>query len=270
MKDCLFLHLRFRFIITFAIAKRNKNAVCGKERFRKNFLKREIMKKILLLLIASMLVSVGVQAQVNRISLEYLDGTAIENDVVTLSIGEDTTLVVIFDPATATDKTVTWVIATDKIEIDTIGTTCKITGKKVGDAILTVTSKDGNREASCTIRVVAPVTGMVLSENTMTMILERDSILIARVSPKEATNDSIVWVSRDSSIVNIESTDENRNDTICKIIAIKPGTTWIDAETVDGGFIGSCEVTVASALIESFTLDSDSLEIFIEIGRAHV
>ena len=222
------------------------------------------MKKILLLLIACVFISINVQAQVTGISLNC-------DDVITLNVGEDTTLVVTFDPLNAPNKTVIW--ETDKDDVVRLDTAtnsagekiCVVTGETDGEVIIKVTSEDGNRTATCTVRVVQPVAGMILNENTMNLILERDTILLAEISPSKATDKTVKWVSRDSSIVNIESTDENRCDTICRIIAVKPGTTWIVAETVDGGFKDSCEVTVASALIENFTLDNDSIEIIIGV-----
>ena len=222
------------------------------------------MKKSLLLLFACLFISAGVQAQVplTSISLDY-------TDVITLNVGEDTTLVVTFNPPDATDKVVSWKIdnvnPAGSVEIDTFTTvdktTCIVRGINKGEAVITVKGASGTLSASCTIKVIKPVVGMALSVNTKEMILGRDTVLIARINPFDATNTSVKWVSRDSSLVNIESINDSRDDTLCKIIAIKPGVAWIVAETVDGNIKDSCEVTVVSAPIQSFTLNYDSIKI---------
>ena len=225
------------------------------------------MRKILLLLVTCLFISVGVQAQVPLlgISLDY-------DDVIILKAGEDTTLVVTFNPTGTTDKVVSWKIENaDPDVIETIATidttttvdktTCIITGVSEGEIIVTVKGASGSLTATCKISVVMPVIGMVLNENTKNMIIGQDTVLIARINPPNATNSSIKWHSLDSSIVNIESTVTNRFDTICKIVAIKPGTTWIVAETDDGDIEDRCEVTVNSATFTSFTLNHDSIEL---------
>ena len=230
------------------------------------------MKKILLLLIACLFVSTGIQAQnveLDGISLKYSGGTPIENEgIIVLNAGGTATLEVVFDPANATNKSVTWKIEDDQIaSIDTTSTpnkwTCIITGGlEEGATEISVKAEDGQFTVTHTVKVVKPVTGMVLNENTMNLTpLGKDTILIARINPSDATNDSIRWISRDSSIVNIVSTNENRYDSICNIVAVKPGVVWIVAETVDGGIKDSCEVTVTSATIVNFTLNYDSLEL---------
>ena len=55
-------------------------------------------------------------------------------------------------PSNATNKIVTWTSSDESIvAVDNAG---KITGKKVGSAIITVTTQDGNKKATCTVTVV--------------------------------------------------------------------------------------------------------------------
>ena len=223
------------------------------------------MKKILLLFISCMFISVNMQAQeLQGISLEY-------EDIIVLNVGQDTILNVTFDPPTATDKVVSWKLEDVEpagcLSIDIVSTTDKTTciitaGTEEGEAVLTVKGKSGSLTATRTIKVVKRVMGMNLNVTTKQLTVGRDTVLVAKLNPIDATNDSVKWISRDPSVVNIESTISNMYDTICKIVAVKPGSTWIVAETVDRKIKDSCEVTVTSATIESFTLNNDSITIF--------
>lgn len=70
----------------------------------------------------------------------------------TLKLGETLTLTPTFNPNNATNKIVTWTSSDESIvAVDNAG---KITGKKVGSAIITVTTQDGNKKATCTVTVV--------------------------------------------------------------------------------------------------------------------
>ena len=225
------------------------------------------MKKILLFFITCMFISINMRAeQSDVIDLEDI----FLPDSITLKVGGDTILVAVFDPEDATDKSMTWTIVKggdEFVSIDTTSTTdkttCIVTGIKDGEAKIAVKAFDGNWVDTCVITVVTPVEGMVLNENTMDLILEEDSILIARIIPEKVSNDSVIWISRDSSIVDIISTIENRFDTVCRIIAVSRGSTWIVAKTVDGGFRDSCFVTTEAAPIEEFTLNYDSIDVQI-------
>ena len=208
-----------------------------------------------------MFISLGVQAQ-------DVTGVTLNHDTITLYSGEDTTLIATFAPANPANKNVNWSSDSEVIAgiIQSSLTedgkqSCQILAGNPGEAKIRIRTIDGNFRDSCVIIVIRPMAGLDLSEHEMEMTLGRDSVLKAIIMPLDATNDSIIWVSRDSLIVNILSTDANRYDTLCHLSPIARGTTFIVAQTVDGGFKDSCEITVGSVLIESFTFDNDSIDL---------
>ena len=223
------------------------------------------MKKFLLLLVACVSISIGVQAK-------DVIGVTLSHDTVILNVGSSVTLTAAIDPSDAGNKSVVWKTENSAIALlDTTSTInnleCIVVGFSEGETKVSVRSLDGGNETdTCVIKVVKPVTSLALSENTMSIIIGRDSVLIAEITPSDATDKSIEWVSSDSSIVNIESTDENRNDVTCKIIALKPGTAHIEARI--GSITASCEVTVDTVPTESFTLDHDSIELIVGFEAA--
>ena len=70
----------------------------------------------------------------------------------TLKLGETLTLTPTFKPTNATNKIVNWTSSDESIVA--VNNAGKITGKKVGSAIITVTTQDGNKKATCTVTVV--------------------------------------------------------------------------------------------------------------------
>ena len=215
------------------------------------------MKKNLLLLISCMFISMNMQAQEVKVSLP---------DSITVRIGEPAvTLTAAFTPAEAIS--VAWFFEDNVLEnmIDTLSTTdkttCKIIGLKVGETKVTVQGlSGGNNTAECVITVVQPVTDMELNETLINLILEEDSVLRAITTPADVSNDSIIWTSSDSTIVDIRSTNENRYDTACYITAVKTGAAVITATTVDGNIAKTCQVIVTENPVEEFTFDHDSID----------
>ena len=70
-----------------------------------------------------------------------------------MKLGENLTLTVTFNPETATNKIITWSSSDETVA--TVDNTGKVTPKKIGSTIITATSKDGNKKATCTVNVVA-------------------------------------------------------------------------------------------------------------------
>ena len=72
---------------------------------------------------------------------------------MSLVVGSNETLTVTVEPATATDKAVTW--KSSKPDIAEVDETGKVTAKQVGTAAITVTTKDGSKTATCEVKVLA-------------------------------------------------------------------------------------------------------------------
>lgn len=71
----------------------------------------------------------------------------------TIKLGETLTLTPTFNPSNATNKIVTWTSSDETVA--TVDNAGKITPKKVGSTIITVTSQDGNKKATCTVTVTS-------------------------------------------------------------------------------------------------------------------
>lgn len=69
----------------------------------------------------------------------------------TVELGKTLTLTPTYNPSNTTNKIVTWSSSDESVA--TIDNAGKITPKKAGSTIITVTSQDGNKKATCTVTV---------------------------------------------------------------------------------------------------------------------
>ena len=189
-------------------------------------------------------------------------------EVITVNVWDIITLTPTFTPSEATNKVVWFFNEGDKIaSVDTMTTTdkrtCFVKGLTVGETKVTVqVIGGGNYSAECIIKVVQPITDMELSETLINLYLEEDSVVRVITAPTSAefSDDSLIWTSSDSTVVNILSTDENRCDTFCYISAVKKGTALITATTANKGIVKVCQVIVTENAVTEFAFDHDSIE----------
>ena len=88
------------------------------------------------------------QNEDNKISVT---GVSLNTTSLNLTKGETSTLKATITPADATDKSVNW--STSDASVVTVSSTGKITAKGVGQATITVETTDGNKTATCSVKV---------------------------------------------------------------------------------------------------------------------
>ena len=92
--------------------------------------------------------------------------------------------------------------------------------------------------SACTEEVVnVPVTGVTLDTEVLELVEGEAGLLNATVSPVNATNKNLLWVSSNSSIVTVSDGFVN---------ALMPGNAKVTVKTDDGGKIATCNVVVKS------------------------
>lgn len=79
------------------------------------------------------------------------------------------------------------------------------------------------------------VTGVTLSEASLTLSVGQTATLTASVAPSNATVSSVAWASSDATVATVA-------DGV--VTALKAGTTTIGVKTTDGGFTATCAVAV--------------------------
>jgi uncharacterized protein YjdB len=125
-------------------------------------------------------------------------------------------------------------------------TVCTIKATGIGQAYIYAEAiADGTIKDSCYVSIDSVhVAGLSLNTDSLGLVINADTTLFATITPSDATNDSIHWISRNSSIVDIITAVPDRNGTVCLIQAVGTGSTTIVAEAFDGGIKDSCVVTV--------------------------
>lgn len=85
---------------------------------------------------------------------------------------------------------------------------------------------------------VVPVTGIVLDKNEATLTTIGENLLLTKtITPSNATNQSVMWSSSNTEVVTVNGG---------QVRAVGGGTATITAMTNDGGYIGTCVVTVTT------------------------
>ena len=105
---------------------------------------------------------------------------------------------------------------------------------------------------SCT-EDIAPITvsSVTLDTSSMTLIEGDSQTITATISPSDAENKTILWISSNSSVASVRGG---------VVTAIAPGTATITAKTEDGAKTATCKVTVVAKVypVTSVSLDKTS------------
>lgn len=171
-------------------------------------------------------------------SITWID---IEGDTNMVAVGGVAYLSVLVYPESAPNKKVTW--SSSNPSVLTVSQSGKITGKKVGTSIITVTSEDGGKKATALIKVVASsdvvkVKSVSLANKEATIRAGNIITLIPTVSPRDATNPNVTWSSSNKNIAIVDAQGV--------VTAKNPGTVTITVKTSDGGKTATCKITVIS------------------------
>ena len=178
---------------------------------------------------------VTVKAKAVNVTDVTLDKTEL-----TLTEGEAETLTATVKPDNADNRKVTW--SSDKTEIATVDGAGKVTAVKAGEAVVTVTTEDGGKTATCKVTVkakVVPVTGVEVNPWAVTLSVRGTSKLSYTIRPADATNQNVKWESESPSVATVDSEGN--------VQGVAAGTAKIYVTTEDGGFKSYCTVTVKKA-----------------------
>ncbi len=176
---------------------------------------------------------------VNPISVTSV---SLDQTSLTMTVGDSQSLTATVSPSNATDKSVSW--SSNKTTVATVSSTGEVTAKTAGSAIITVTTTDGGKKATCSITVnekTVSVTGVSLDKTSLSMIEGDSFALTATVLPSNATNKSVAWSSSNTSIATVSSSG--------LVTAKSVGTATITVKTEDGEKTATCSVTVKAKTI---------------------
>lgn len=167
---------------------------------------------------------------------EPVQSVGLNKTELALEVGKTGTLEAKVEPSDATNKNVTW--SSSNSEVATVDNGV-VTAVSAGEAIITVTTEDGAKTATCKVTVNAPqtvpVTGVTLDKTSLDLKTGDNTTLTATVNPESATNKDVTWISDKPEIAAVEGGT---------VTAKAAGTAIIAVTTIDGGKIATCKVTV--------------------------
>ena len=173
-----------------------------------------------------------------------VESISLSQNSLSINKGETATLNANISPAGATNKNVTWSANNSNVSLTPNALSCEILGNTAGSSVVTVTTEDGNKTASCNItinetqstetygNIVLSKTSETISENsTTTFTVKLDAPPTNNQTVSLSSNNSDVTLDKNSLIFtssnyNEEQTvtitiakDSDYNDDTCKITA---------------------------------------------------
>ncbi len=169
-----------------------------------------------------------------------VESVSLDQEELSLVIGDEYQLHETVLPAKASNKSVTWSSSNSSVASVSEG---KIKAVTVGSATITVTTESGGHTARCNVQVVKEtvhVTGVSLTPESMTLSVSGTRRLSVQLQPSGATNHKVSWSTSDESVAIVRDG---------LVTGVKQGTAVITVKTEDGGH----EATASVRVVQPFT-----------------
>ncbi len=159
---------------------------------------------------------------------------AIEPASLVIPPGGTGQLTAVIAPDDATSKSVTW--SSSNTAIATVSAEGLVNGLQASNATITVSTNDGHRTATASVRVGIPVTGITISPGSIDLMSGGSTTLTATILPANATDKTVTWTSSAPAVATVNVAG--------LLTAANAGTATITATTADGGYTATASVRV--------------------------
>ena len=185
-------------------------------------------------------------------------GVTLNEQSLTLTVGDNASLIASILSQNATNQNVTWTSsnpAVASVQATPIPLNAAINALSPGTTTITVTTQDGSWTATCNVRVnaqIISVAEVILTPNTLEMTVGTEEALTATVYPTNATNQNVTWTSSNAQIASV-------NNGV--VTALAPGTATITVTTQDGNRTSTCAITVIpnTVRVTNVTLNTQNI-----------
>lgn len=191
-----------------------------------------------------------------------VESVSVSPKELTLTEGDKTSLTYSISPTNASIQDVKWESSSPSVA--TISQSGLVEAIAEGTTLITVTTVDGNKTAPCLVTVkakVIPVTGVSLNKTSLTMTEGDVQQLFATVTPSDATDKSVTWISSNTSVASVSSSGV--------ITAKAAGYATITVKTTDGAKTASCSVTVEKDQTKATSLSFAGNSLFVGSGDSY-
>lgn len=172
----------------------------------------------------------------NVIAGASVESVELKPETLDLIPNQTDSLSAVITPSWAINKKVSW--HSDNPSIVSVDDEGVVTAQALGSATITVTTEDGNHTDSSLMTVIpyVAVTGISLTEDSITLEVNDSIDVIYEVQPDNAISPEVYWLSDNPKIATISSWGE--------LFALSEGETSVEVRTKEGHFSDRCTVTV--------------------------
>ena len=153
---------------------------------------------------------------------------------VTLNVNTTKKITPYIKPTNAKNKSVTWTTSNPKVA--TVDKKGVVTAVGNGTAKITAKTVDGGYKASCTVKVVTPVSGIKITSSTDKVYNTKSLKLTAQILPSTASNKSVTWSSSNTKVATVSSSGV--------VYGVGSGSAYIYCKSADGGYTAKFKITV--------------------------
>ena len=170
-----------------------------------------------------------------------LKSIKMNQETVILKKGENGWIGVTYNPSNASNKVLTWKSSNEDVAIVREGNV-KAVGE--GTAILTATSEDGGKTASCKVIVTGGkkhLENIALKTTTLEMKPGEGKTIYVEYNPSDVEDKVLYWTSNNEKVVTVREG---------YVKAVGEGTTTITATSRDGNKTATCKITVSDGTVK--------------------
>lgn len=194
----------------------------------------------------------------------HVESVSVSPENVEIFKGESAQLTATVLPANADNKNVSW--SSNKTSVATVNADGVVSGVGVGEAVITATTVDGSKTATCTITVKNPpvkVSSVTLSEHSFTMESGTTHTLTATVLPANADDPTVEWSSSNENVATV-----SQSGVVTAKSVSGQAVAVITARAKDGennAVLDECTVTVKAQIIHvtKLTIDPTSMKLYV-------
>ena len=179
-------------------------------------------------------------------------GVQLGSSSLSLEVGGSANLMATVLPSNATDKSISW--SSSNSGVATVDNNGKVTAVAAGSAVITVTTTDGGKTATCTVTVTnpaVPVQSVSLDKTTLNLNVGENSTLLATVLPANADNKAVTWSSSNTAIATVDASG--------KVTAVAAGTVTVTNPAVPVQSVSLNKTELSLNVGESVTLTATVL-----------
>ena len=171
----------------------------------------------------------------------HIDEIKMKTEELNLNKGENGWIGVTYNPSNASNKVLTWKSSNEDVAIVREGNV-KAVGE--GTAILTATSEDGGKTASCKVIVTGGkkhLENIALKTTTLEMKPGEGKTIYVEYNPSDVEDKVLYWTSNNEKVVTVREG---------YVKAVGEGITTITATSRDGNKTATCKITVSDGTVK--------------------